>query len=284
MKQYTFWDRDIFSNSGTFTISGKHYKVLLQKCFKYSKYLSLVVIDNSSPVIQRLSKWKVDNPLIENTFIDSHRHFLYVANKDVHNILLQNTNNMFERRLLQDDVVFEDLVFYRDDGSIFFDSILHEGECSLYPNDSEDISDIIKFGHWIPVNILGTPEIPASQCQLPMPDYNELIFDNFYISLRKIQSLSKNNDNISNIIELCNYIDNYRPLDCETTTSTICQYISFLPRWYIGFKYYLLAQCNAMSSDKIIDALLKAGYTEELAFEKFFELLDYYVIKAKNSS
>ena len=38
---------------------------------------------------------------------------------------------------------FENLTFYRDDGTVFFESITHEGECYLYAKETEDISQIV---------------------------------------------------------------------------------------------------------------------------------------------
>lgn len=46
----------------------------------------------------------------------------------------------------------EDPVFYRDDGSVFFSSIIHDGKCFLFPTDSENISDIVSSDHWVHKN------------------------------------------------------------------------------------------------------------------------------------
>ena len=43
---------------------------------------------------------------------------------------------------------FENLTFYRNDGTIFFESITHEGECYLYAKDTEDVSRIVSNEHW----------------------------------------------------------------------------------------------------------------------------------------
>lgn len=43
----------------------------------------------------------------------------------------------------------EDLYFYREDGSLFFEAIVHEGECTLYPREGEDISKLLTLGNWV---------------------------------------------------------------------------------------------------------------------------------------
>ena len=43
----------------------------------------------------------------------------------------------------------EDLTFYREDGSVFFTSTTHEGECELTVRDGEDVSDIILKNQWM---------------------------------------------------------------------------------------------------------------------------------------
>ncbi|MBP5208801.1 MAG: hypothetical protein J6330_10145 [Clostridia bacterium] len=42
----------------------------------------------------------------------------------------------------------QNLAFYRDDQTVFFDSVTHEAECRIYPNENEDVSDIIGRRGW----------------------------------------------------------------------------------------------------------------------------------------
>ncbi len=42
----------------------------------------------------------------------------------------------------------EDLAFFREDGTTFFTSVAHEGECILTPRDSEDVEGLIRSGPW----------------------------------------------------------------------------------------------------------------------------------------
>jgi len=44
----------------------------------------------------------------------------------------------------------EDPCFYRDDGSAFFTSVIHEGVVKLTPRENEDVSKIISNPLWIP--------------------------------------------------------------------------------------------------------------------------------------
>ena len=42
----------------------------------------------------------------------------------------------------------EDIAFYREDGSVFLSSVIHEGEDSLFPREGEDISAILDLDNW----------------------------------------------------------------------------------------------------------------------------------------
>ena len=42
----------------------------------------------------------------------------------------------------------ENPVFYRENGSIFFSSLIHEGEITLTVNDGEDVSKITMINGW----------------------------------------------------------------------------------------------------------------------------------------
>lgn len=277
MKQYTFFDRDYFNNCGEFSITGEHYRILLQKCFEFGTYLSVVVYNQTSPLILELEKWRVDDILFSNMpLTQSHYRRLYYANMYVYGLLSQNMISMFEERCLPGQCDFEDLVFLRKDGSVFFESIFHEGECSIYPKDDEDVSEILSFKHWIPINN-NTPEILASECDLSIPSYSEITSDALYVLLRKIQQSLTDSPNSRSLEELIEVIQSYRPVNIKNTPIAFSSFLSFLPPWFIGFKFYVLKKCNALTSTKLIEALLDAGFSGNAGFEKFFELLDEYI-------
>lgn len=42
----------------------------------------------------------------------------------------------------------EDLIFYREDGSVFFWSMLHEGLCIISCRENEDVKDVVSRRGW----------------------------------------------------------------------------------------------------------------------------------------
>lgn len=282
MKQYTFFDRNYYSNSGIFFIAGEHYRILLRKCFKYGMYLSLKVYDETAPFIKELDTWKVHDLSEVSDFIQPTQYRLYFANTDVYNLFLKKTTSILEYRCWSVNMPYEDVSFIRKDGSIFFSSIFHEGECSIYPCNDEDVSDILKQGHWLPINKDGVPEIFARECQLPLPSLDEVLLDPMYISLRKIQQSPNSLTSIYTIESISSFVDSYRPKGWTKAPDSIERHLSFFPRWFIGFKFYLLGKCDATTTTSITEALVVAGYPERAGFVKFFEFLDEYLSIVKS--
>lgn len=68
---------------------------------------------------------------------------------ELRDFILQKTDRLFIWIYAWGFTNPEDPVFYRKDGSIFFESIIHEGECYLYPREDEDVSNIVSKEHWI---------------------------------------------------------------------------------------------------------------------------------------
>ncbi len=48
-----------------------------------------------------------------------------------------------------------DPIFYREDGSMFFWSCIHEGSCALLPREGEDVTSVLKHGAWYDVTDRG---------------------------------------------------------------------------------------------------------------------------------
>ena len=149
-----------------------YFPDLMSCCFKYSKYLSydyfwwdgLSKPDN--PPVEKILKYEIcdfekmltdearknweEVRLIHNSQIwlnpDMKRKY-FVINEDTKNFVLSYGSlfayweNNHSRGYNYEPA--QNLMFYRGDQSLFFLSETHEGECSIYPNENEDISDII---------------------------------------------------------------------------------------------------------------------------------------------
>lgn len=154
--KYKFYDTDKFGIN-EYDISGNEYVELIHTCCKYCKTMSLRAACDNVSHLRELSNYRTN----DIAFIpDAYRHYDISHNKP-ENIYYYNVcSELCELMLSISDSIFkwiygwgytnpEDPVFYRHDGSVFFSSIIHEGECTLIPRDDEDVNKIISSGNWI---------------------------------------------------------------------------------------------------------------------------------------
>lgn len=171
MKKY------IFSQEYADDIENSEYISLVSSCCKYSKYLSYDYFwwdaykKPDNPPIEKILKHEVHN--FEKMLTDEARtnwekvHLIrhsqiqinsvmmrkyFEVNEDTKSFVL-SFGNLFSYWENTDSKYYNDepaqnLIFYRSDQSVFFLSETHEGYCFLYPNDNEDISDIVDKPGW----------------------------------------------------------------------------------------------------------------------------------------
>lgn len=108
MKQYSFFSRDYFNNSGDFSISKEHYSSVLRHCFRYGKYLSLIVCRDNSPIAEELEQWRVPPFQTERLNQQVMRRF-YVACAQVQKII--SSYNLLDYDEMLRGNYPEDLVF-----------------------------------------------------------------------------------------------------------------------------------------------------------------------------
>jgi hypothetical protein len=229
-------------------------------------------------LINKLRSWKYP----ETKCVPTIGCAYYYSNKNTLAMLLTHSTCLFVDEGCMMGAHIRDLTFYREDGSVFMETISHEGECSIFARDNEDISDIVAYDHWLPINDSGKPEIPAKLCNLPVPPYHEIVSERFYLVLREIQKKPQDYFLAHAITELHGFILKYRPINNGYILDADNNKMSYLPTWYYSFKFFLLAKCNAMSSTPIDDALLKEAGSEEKVFKYFFSLLDDFLGIAKS--
>ncbi|MBQ6825743.1 MAG: hypothetical protein IJP34_03675 [Clostridia bacterium] len=149
---YNFYDTDS-SGMAEYNICNEDYKVLLEICFKYCKTMSLIITNNNSKLLKKIEKFQIEKS----------ENIIYKFNHYDNNVLIkyyQTCSELLEVLLNTTDNIFswingwgydnpEDITFYRDDGSVFFTSIIHNGKCSLFVRKNEDVSLIIKNKLWI---------------------------------------------------------------------------------------------------------------------------------------
>lgn len=285
MAHYTYYLRDFFTNSGCYPLTGAHYEQLLQCCFRYSSYVSFLRLDSTHPFASKLSKWEIHtNNTMLNAILDTATRCVYHACEELHQAMLEIGDDFFSFYTSGEHAYPEDPMFIRDDGSVFFDSTIHEGECSLYPRAGECIDTVLSWGHWLYIDDNGNPRVPAKAHQFPLPHYEELQKDELYKELLMIQRSPSNYLSAMTADAICDYIKKFRPSFLKKAQK-LPPNISCLPRWYIAFEMYVLGECNELTFTDIPAALNANGYWERKGFDRFFELLSKYVrlVQTKNN-
>lgn len=158
MIKYKFYDTDS-TGKEDYDITGEDYKELIQTCCKYCTVLSLRITDPQTCFIKELEQYRI---FMENDIAIAYMHYyrefsieyqkkvrFYRVTSALCELLLHISDSVFQWIFAYDYHNPEDPVFYRTDGSIFFDSVIHEGYCTLRPREDEDISRILSRGNWV---------------------------------------------------------------------------------------------------------------------------------------
>ena len=167
MKKYMFTDcitpppeanvvSDSVSGSISCDICGKQYEDLIKLCCKYSSVFSIIVQVPAMNVVKELEKFRIERP--ENIEFN-HNHYVTKENTEPGGRFYKVCPQLCEFLLDKADSIYEwingwdfenpeDPTFYRKDGSVFFTSVIHEGEVFLLPRDDEDVSIVINNDYW----------------------------------------------------------------------------------------------------------------------------------------
>ena len=155
MKEYKFFDTDA-TGKEDYDIFGNDYQNLINICCKYCTTISFRIKNLEIACLAELSKFNIPKQknilYVYNHYYDNNESQTdvkyYRICPDLNQILLKTTDSLFNWIYGWGFENPEDPVFYRKDGSVFFSSLIHEGECSLFPQKGEDISSIISTGLW----------------------------------------------------------------------------------------------------------------------------------------
>lgn len=159
---YKFFDSDI-TGQAEFDISGKQYQHLLQSCFQYCTTVSVIVSLNCLDRINPWEPYRIPiSPIVQKVYshyglpidgstskTDSYEVRHYVLASQMKRMLQDHTSSLFQWTYAWGHNNPDDIAFYRSDGSVFFSSLIHEGECTLYLKENEDLRDVIAQGNWI---------------------------------------------------------------------------------------------------------------------------------------
>ena len=277
MGYYTYYIRDFFLNAGEFPLSGEHYKELLRCCFQYSAYVSFLRVRPNHPFAGVLKKWEVRNvPQLDSSACDLGLRNVYFACEDLHRAMESWTDDLFSLYTMCEHQFPEDPVFFRSDGSVFFESTIHEGECSISPRSGEDVASVLAYGHWLYVGEKGVPEVPAKEHQLPLPGYTEIIDSPFYKELLMIREAPLEHIPTATIDSLYDFLTCYIPPEYRNRKYPFSGSANW-PTWFFAFELYVLGDCDVATFTDLPVAFEKIGCGGERGFAKFFEFLQQYV-------
>lgn len=184
MKKYYFYDTDDSGNED-YDIAGEDYCKFLDTCLKYCSSVSFIVYsvswsngDMISVTPEELEKYRI--PVTENLL----KHYKQAEREtyrspvpgdllkcyypdektdipkgwyeirhyhlcpEVKEMLMNISDSVFQWVCHWGFTNPEDIAFWRKDGSAFFTSVTHEGECFLMPNNDEDVSEIVSANEW----------------------------------------------------------------------------------------------------------------------------------------
>ncbi len=162
--EYRFYDFDSVTEE-EFDITGEDYIELMKLCIKYSKtvcFRKFIHFQHYSSIPEQLEKYRL--PINEKTMkpyydnygpfcfegVDEAKKSLYLfeLSNEVCEWILSAADNIWDWYRGSKRTLIEDPVFFREDGSVFFDSIIHEGVIYIHPIDGEDVSTVVSKGHW----------------------------------------------------------------------------------------------------------------------------------------
>ena len=148
-ENYYFYDTDE-TGTAEYDLCGDAYRDLMDLCGKYCATVSF--LDRTHD-----KKWEAIEayriPIPDYIPAVYRRHYAlddeaqivqcFRVSDEVLRFLSDHADSVFERKN-----GVEDLAFFREDGTAFFTSIAHEGECILTPRNSEDVEALVRSGPW----------------------------------------------------------------------------------------------------------------------------------------
>ena len=158
LKEYYFWDaKQNDDGYEEYDIKGDAYKELLRLCFMYCDIVSFYISDPGKiDLEEELEPYRIPT---QDVKFDKHRYFdIYPYNRSkyrfyrlcpqIKELMEKHANSIFEWLNGCGFQNPEDPAFYRNDGSVFFSSVIHEGELLLNPREGEDITGLFQFSVW----------------------------------------------------------------------------------------------------------------------------------------
>lgn len=157
MQIYKFYKYYYEDNAdGEYDISNEDFENLIRTCCKYSAILSLNYynFDGKKALFKKkLEKFKSLNGFPLVSFVECHNHggtrVYYDVCPELCEILLDSANSIFDEWVSGWKMYGpDDPTFYREDGTVFMNTVTHDYEITLRPRENEDVSEIISKKGW----------------------------------------------------------------------------------------------------------------------------------------
>lgn len=168
MKKYVFYDTDL-TGQAEYDIAGENYQLLIRCCFQHCHSVSVMVESNQISemhILNELDKYRIlTTPEAEAAYRGKYGHYWqkevvprnnnplceirqYILCPEVEQIFLKVADSIFSWLCGWEFRNPTDPTFFREDGSIFFASVVHDGECRLFIRETENAESILAIKGW----------------------------------------------------------------------------------------------------------------------------------------
>ncbi len=155
MVKYRFYGTD-GTGWDEYDIEGDDYRELIDVCCQYCSVVSFEIYPQyeDAEYLTQIQKYMVNRENTYRTVTDEFGSYITGSDKRYYTVcseicdLLKKEKNIFSWFWQENNPFhFENLTFYRSDGSVFFKSITHDIVCYLFPKE-EDVSRIVSNVLW----------------------------------------------------------------------------------------------------------------------------------------
>ena len=131
-------------------IKGDAYTQIINVCFRYAVMFSLTTTKKHPAMVSEAPPPIFSQPHYNKGVSGGFRDTVYFfsCSEQAKTFLLSFTDDLFSWVDYEKPHRPEDLVFYREDGSVFFWSETHEGVCALINRENEDVSAVVSQPGW----------------------------------------------------------------------------------------------------------------------------------------
>lgn len=137
-------------------LTGKDYQLFLDICFRYCSTVSFILSQGwhapfgDAIIPAELEKYRIPaTRKVEAVYCMASEAHHFRLCKESQEIIRNMSSSIFSWTCDQTHRNPEDLAFFREDESVFFESVIHEGECYLRVRDDEDVSALVSDPRWI---------------------------------------------------------------------------------------------------------------------------------------